>query len=791
MNRDDTLRDFPHKAGPNRLNVAKFWQLLDVPLLTELEQLVTIDFDPIKQQVLSGELLFGMATAKALHRDVGFQKTYARYVIYAAHAASVAAQGIANRIVAAKYVSRQEIDRTILKWLQNAVSTGSMTAIEDLRIMYPEHIHEAKQTFRKKGGYNSLTFTTQIGPAGSLGEVSGLTIESALQICQSLDSPDDSLDTQGNCLLHYAAMFGVSDIIEYLVLRQDVCVDIENHQKETPLYKACLAGHGEAVRTLIELHADATIVSEPFGISCLHWLFSFDNNSIGPIARLLISDGKADIDAKVKSIVIERSKHQIPAQHFPFHWPFGTPFHWAIAARSTAAADVLLELGAAIDAYDFPEGDNDRQTALMLAVYRHDAEMVEYLLSKRVDFRMLDSNGRNVLHMMAANHSSLNRAFPLPRSVWSWTTHGSASSHLAQLRSCMLAAHKSGVEVNARRQRSQTPLVDAIENEDACVALVLLEANADPDILCPTGESLLQRWLLVDARRVDYPEMYMPVLEKILQNATNVGHRHSFAGESAYHYIATATCSDEQYEKVMWLLSTFSPAVSIDDQDRYGATPFLKVLSDLNTKNSRARADSLLERGADVELRAHDGEDFLHYLCSNFKLSDQETLEIGTHILARLDASEQSKIACASHSRRDDSTALIQAVRFGKLRCVKLLVELGVDVNKIDMKQRRTALDWAIHVADTRRDMFIERCADMFGRTVQAENGVAFKHFNWAAYPGSLILHRPLQAHQLMRIRYRKRRKPEHRYADLEIPKHIDTRLIHQRNPVFQCTGHY
>ena len=481
MNRDEALRDLPQKTGQNKLDVAKFWQSLDIPLLAELEQFVTIDFDPIKQQVLSGELLLGMAAAKAVHRDVGFQKTYARYVIYAAHAASAAAQGIANRIEPTNYISGQETDNTRLNWLQNAVGAGSMTAIEDMRVMYPEHLQEAKQTFRKKGGYSSLTFTTQFSPHGSLGGFSELTVGSALQICRSRDSPDDILDTQGNCLLHYAAMSGVSDVIAYLVLRQGVCVDIVNHEKETPLYKACLAGHEEAVRTLIELHADAAIASEPFGISCLHWLFNFDCISIPPIARHLILDGKADANTRVKSIAIGCSKHQISTQNFPFHWPFGTPFHWAIAARSTAAADVLLELGAAVDAFDFPEGDNDRQTALMMAMYRHDAEMVEYLLSKRADISKLDSSGRNVLHIMAANHSSLNRAFRLPRSVWSWTTHGSSSSHLAQLRRCMLAAHGSGVEVNARRHRSQTPLVDAIENEDACVALVLLEAKADPN----------------------------------------------------------------------------------------------------------------------------------------------------------------------------------------------------------------------------------------------------------------------------------------------------------------------
>lgn len=726
--------------GRNNLDVAKFWQNLDIPLLAELEQFITTDFDPTRQRVLSGEILFGMAASNALYRNTGFQKKYTLYVIYAAHAGSLAAQGIAKRILTSHDLAGREDGNIRLGWLQNAISTGSLTAVEDIKLLYPEHLQEAKQTFRKQGGYSNLSITAQINSLGSPGQLSGLTIESASRICNSRDNPNDVLDTQGNCLLHYAAMFGQSSVIEYLVLRRGACVNIENYQKETPLFKACLAGHDVAVRTLIRLHADATIVSKPFNISCLHWLFNFDRNTIGSVAKLLIADGKADVNATTNSAAIGGSKQHIPTQHFPFHWPFGTPLHWAISARSTAAANVLLELGADVDAYDFPESDSDRQTALTMAMYRHDADMVEYLVSREANSNKLDSKGRSLVHMMAANYSSLNRAFQLPRCVWSWTTHGCSRSHLEQLRRCMLAAHNSGVEIDSRRVRSQTPLVDAIENEDACVALVLLEAKADPDILCPTGESLLQRWLLVDARRLDYPELHMPVLKEILNRAKNIDHRDSFSGESAFHYAATANCSDEQFEEVMSLLSTFSPAFSLDAQDRYGATPFLKVLSDLNTKNLRVRAESLLARGANIELRTHDGEDFLHYLCSNFELSDQETLQIARHFLARWDASKQRKIASESHSRRDGSTALIKAVRFGKLCCIKLLVELGVDVNKIDTKTRRTALDWAIHVADVIRDSFIERSADMLGRTEQAEDGIAFNHVNWGSYPGQFPL---------------------------------------------------
>lgn len=728
----------------NNYDVADFWQNLDIPLLAELEQSVTVDLDPTEQRVLSGEVLFGMAASNALYRNAGFQKKYTRYVIYAAHAASLAAQGIANRILAAHHLLEQVDDNIRLRWLQNAISTGSLIAVEDMKVLHPEHLQEARQNFRRRGGYSNLTNTTQISPQDSLSELAGLTAESAFRICNSRDSPDDVLDAQGNSLLHYAAMYGLPDVIAYLVLQQGACVDVENYKKETPLYKACLAGHGDAVKALIELHAEATIVSEPFDISCLHWLFNFSYNEIESIAKLLISDGKADINAKIKTTVIGSLKQQIRTQHFPFHWPFGTPLHWAISARSTAAADVLLGLGAEVDAYDFPEGDKDRQTALMLAMYRHDAEMVEYLHSKRANFGKLELTGRNLFHVMAAYHGSLNRAFRLPRNIWSWTTHGCAKNHLEQLRRCVLITLKSGVDINARRLRSQTPLVDAVENEDACVALVLLQAKADPNILCPTGESLLQRWLLVDARRLDYPHLYIPVLKEILTRATNTGHRDSFCGESAYHYAATNSCSDEQFEEVMSLLSTLSPTLSLDAQDRYGATPYLKVLGNLNTDGLRVRADSLLERGADIELRNHDGEDFLHYLCSNFKLSDQDTLENMTHFLGRWDTSKQRKMARESHSGRDDSTALMQAVQCGKFCCVKFLVELGVDVNRLDMERRMTALDWAIHMADATRDFFIERCVDMLGRTEQAEDGAAFKHVNWGSYPGRSSLQPPL-----------------------------------------------
>ena len=725
------------------LNHYSFWHAIDLPLLEDLENYITPDFDAKEQQSLSGEVLFGMAAAIACNRNPGFQKKYARYVIYAAHAKFPAAEGIVGRLLEALELVDQEDYDTRLNWLRKSVSNGSLTAAEDMARLCPEYIQEAKQAFRKYGGYNDMSLAIREGLGSTSGELSGLTTESASRICNYLGTPDLILDNQGNCLLHYAATYGKASVIRYLVLQRGACVNAQDYQGETPLYKACLSGDQTVVRTLVQLHADVNLVSKQFNISCLHWLFNFDTNAIKDVAKLLIVDGKADVNARIRSPTVEKPNEHLVTQHFPFHWPFGTPLHWAVGARSQAAADVLLEFGADMNAFDFPEGDDNRRTALTMAMYRHDAEMVEYLFSKGAASDYIDLRGRNLVHFMAANHNNLNLGFSLPRPVWSWISHGSAKNHLGQLRRCLLAAKRSGVNIDLQRvPTSETPLVDAIENEDACAALVLLEAGANPDMLGSTGMLPLQQWLVVDARRLAYPDLYIPVLSELLNRTKNIDHHDSFTGQTVCHYAVNNSCSNEQFDKVMSLLLACKPAPNLESRDFSGATPFSDVLRNLNlrTEDIQGRVESLIQYGADIESKNDDGQNFIHYLCSNRKLSDQETLDIITSLLARYHPSRQRQIASESHSKYDDSTALMKAVQLGKFSCVKLLAELGVNINALDMKQRMTALDWAMHEADTLRALFLERIWDSLGAAEQAdaiEDHTAFENANnWGKYPG-------------------------------------------------------
>ncbi len=129
-----------------------YWRPISTPILKDLEKLVTPRFNPETQQVLSGEVLFGMATSVVTTQEPGFQEKYAQYIRYAAHAGSVAAQGIVGRLLGVRNTTSAEDDRMRLSWLENAVSMGSLVAAEDLQKLDAGLLEVSRGNFRDKGG---------------------------------------------------------------------------------------------------------------------------------------------------------------------------------------------------------------------------------------------------------------------------------------------------------------------------------------------------------------------------------------------------------------------------------------------------------------------------------------------------------------------------------------------------------------------------------------------------------------------------------------------------------------
>ncbi len=705
-----------------------YWRPISTPILKDLEKLVTPRFHPETQQVLSGEVLFGMATSVVTTQEPGFQEKYAQYIRYAAHAGSVAAQGIVGRLLGVRNTTSTEDYRMRLSWLENAVSMGSLVAAEDLQKLDAGLLEVSRGKFRDTGGYNSESHDTHGPWENKEANLFELTVQSASALCDSLETPDVRCYRKGNTMLHFAAMHGNCSVISYLVQERGASIDILNNAGETPLYKACLSANLDAVRILIGFKASAKTPAKPTGASCLHWLFNFKADEMREVAELLIYQGGGDVNAEVVPTTTKGGVLPIAFEHFPFHWPFGTPLHWAVAARSKDAVETLLHFQCDINALDLSGAENV-QTALTMAMYRVDPEMAEMLVTNGAKADKTDARGRNLIHMLAADHTHMNRAFPLPRSVWSWVTHGSSQSHLTQLRRSLAIAQGLGLDFDAVRRKCQTPLIDAIENSDACTMIVLLNAGADANVVNPMGEVALQEWLVKDGRDLAYPELYLPVTEQLVSLTKDLNKRDEYYLESVIHRVATTKGDQEQFEASLHMLLAKDPPADINAQDRDSRTPLLKLLGSSKTREIAQRVATFIQLRADVLLKDKYGKGFLFVLCENESLTDYETLSILTSILEHISEQQRQVIACTSGLPEQGPNALTPAIRQAKFLCVKLLVELGVAIDALDAKRRWTPLDCAIAVADSYREEIINRLMDSIrpaDRMDALEDGTAF-----------------------------------------------------------------
>lgn len=679
----------PDPSNPALRSWLQFWDNKESGFFSHLYREYNLDTTSF-----SGASLFGLAISTASSPSDGFQGETLKYLRAAAQASCLAAKGLLSKVSRAcrsvSSVSSNEESEQERVWLFEAAASGSFTALWQLRQMSSSLEQQAWADFRKNGGFSGSMSPIGISPR-----------------------PSPVQAVNAGMQLHEAAIFGTRDDI--FELANPLNINEVDSEGQTALYKAARAGNFETLKALVELNADASITTTVAHISCLHWLFMFDSDSIEAVVQLLRS--RSEYPSTRTKIARKGTYFQhVLFEHFPFHWPLGAPFHWACFTRCFPAMQALLQTGVDVDELD-SETDNQAQTPLGMAMYRGDAEVVSFLLQRGASPNRVDGSGRNPIHMLALNTGS-HRLFKLPKCLYWWCFHGAQETHIELVSKCVELVVAAGGNINARRGSSQhgnTPLLDAIISKDGGVALALLRAGADASLCDELEISPLQHWASFDGGRLIYPGTWEPVL-CLLMDRSPQPHGTDYLGENVLHH-AVSNPSFDYFKRAMELLLNSPLRKRVTHRNIHGYSLLKSILLRKITggKDIELRFEFLLGYDGAVNLDEEDIGDLLWTTCRNDTLSDQACLGIIKRLLNCREAVSHDDLITKLYGNepgilaRDKGTNILMvAILNAHLETVKFLLRPTIDVRILSMNGL-SILDYALHRAEGLRRTGLER----------------------------------------------------------------------------------
>lgn len=273
-----------------------FWYKLDYVVLNELEQ----QYAASKTQDASsfpGDVLFGMAQ-KVTGMKPSYLDRLVEYVTESSRVGYSPARAVYAQIIGAHGLPSRFDEVTLDRWTLQAISEGFMFATPSATISKAD-VESARSRFRAAGGFCVDPFLRKKNILEAAREYNHDAAEG------SSENPK-SVDVMGNTMLHVAATLGAADSVKCLVEEDaNVSVDVQNDNGETPLYKACQAGHAEIIHYLLHQGAKASTTTTYGSVTALHWLFVLPDNDIGDIATRLVREGGASVNAVMGAPVQE------------------------------------------------------------------------------------------------------------------------------------------------------------------------------------------------------------------------------------------------------------------------------------------------------------------------------------------------------------------------------------------------------------------------------------------------------------------------------------------------------
>jgi ankyrin repeat protein len=402
----------------------------------------------------------------------------------------------------------------------------------------------------------------------------------------------------------------------------------------------------------------------------------------------------------------------------PFEFPYGTPLHWASAARNFAAMQILLVSGAAIDALCFNK--HPHSTALSLAVHFGDVKVASFLISKGANPHVMDPKQRTLLHRLSYRLPELHGSHPHQWHYWirhgPWEEHKSKMSEMVEL---LLRAGLS-LEAYSSSYPPLTPVLTAaasgFSNGGAIHALV----SAGADINTAKGtckDSVLISWGGIAQEKLYYPDCYSEVMKIVINKTKDLGYANE-QGETALHIIAAIDNSREQFRSNVFALLSKNPPADINARDWHGNTPLL--LSLMGKANAMYQATILLDGGADTYVVNNRGENVFGVIAANKFFMDENS---AAHIITLLLRANESPQLSFKTFESSSKTALWNASMFARPKTLQLLLDLGMSTHINEVRSRdgeRTALDLALDYAEASREAYMNKCVN-YGKVPSAK----------------------------------------------------------------------
>ena len=421
-----------------------------------------------------------------------------------------------------------------------------------------------------------------------------------------------------------------------------------------------------------------------------------------------------------------------------------TPLMHAVNAGDPQTVDALIKAGAQVDAVS-----NIGETALMLAAASGDAVSIKLLISANVDVNFCNGDGRTAL-LSATQNGKLEALLILIEAdadvnatsdggglgaLWRAPTGEIVEALIAARANVhstdkvgstvlMNAASKGRVEalralikagacINDMNYSGDTALHEALTSTDVSASVndiveALLGASADVNCVNRKNETILHIGALNH-------NIHAVILEMLLDAGAPVNHQ-NFEGKTALHI----ALEKNSMEKVQLLISR---GADLDIRDHQGMTPLVRSAKNLNT----AAVQALLAAGA----RWHAGHmceiEVFRYVCwtnrdkNSLKPVTESEKIIELLIAAKADVNPKQrsrtplvlaaakpvalKLLLDAHARVDarssgETTALLAAAKSSQSANIELLLNAKASVNAIDC-DNYTPLRYAVSREDS------------------------------------------------------------------------------------------